>query len=67
MVDNPSTSLLLACSFAPRSELLYHALGCDDHQAVDPLKKRTPERVWHFLDLAEAIQAEAGPKGLAKG
>jgi hypothetical protein len=44
-------------------ELLHHAYCRDDEQAVELLRAWTPDRVWKFLDLSAAIQAESATKG----
>jgi hypothetical protein len=40
-------------------ELLHHAYCRDDEQAVELLRAWAPDRVWKFLDLSAAIQAES--------
>jgi hypothetical protein len=44
-------------------ELLHHAYCRDDEQPAELLRAWTPDRVWKFLDLSAAIQAEAATKG----
>jgi hypothetical protein len=43
-------------------ELLHHAYCGDNEQAVELLRAWTPDRVWKFLDLSAAIQAESATK-----
>jgi hypothetical protein len=45
------------------AELLYHATCRNDPQAADLIKKWAPEKVWEFLDLAEAMPAEVDLMG----
>jgi hypothetical protein len=43
-------------------ELWYHAICRDDPQATELLRDWTPDRVWGFLELAEAIKSEAAAR-----
>jgi hypothetical protein len=45
------------------AELLYHATCRNDPQTEDLIKKWAPEKVWEFLDLAEAMPAEVDLMG----
>jgi hypothetical protein len=44
-------------------ELLHHAYCHDDEPAAELLRAWAPDRVWKFLDLSAAIQAESATKG----
>jgi hypothetical protein len=44
-------------------ELWYHAACRDDPHAADLLRDWVSERVWTFLDLAEAIKSEGSARG----